>query len=611
MREPIPAAVEIHALGAGRVIGAGRCSLDVTQPKRLGLLFFLALTVPRGFHRRDMLLAMFWPEADRASAGQSLRQALHYLRSLLPPDLLVTRGSSEIGIDHDRVRCDAALYDAMLDDGREEEALPLYRGELLPGFHLPAAPDFDRWLEMERTRLRRRAVRAALVVAHRRADANDLAGAAELGRTAVEYAGGDELVLHEVVGLLDGAGGRLHALRLAEWSMERMRADLDVEPAAETVELTARLRDIDSLHTEGWPVTGSGRPSGEGPASVGRGGSRVSPYRSPSGRRGIEAHHAYLRGLHHDEQRTPASMRCAIEHYEQAVRLDPNFALAHLGLARAWGILPSYSAAPAIDAYPLAKHHASKALALDPSLAEGYAWLAHALLCHEWDWLGAEHLLRLAVEQDPAEPYPHLVRGMYLLPSQGRMDEAIAEIELARLLKPSSLPVNTYVGLVSFYAQRYARAVEEARLVLEMNPHFPLALSTLGMALEQMGEHSEAIAVLERAVEITGRGPLMRVQLARALAVSGERPRAKSILEEVVGTADETQLPQVFLAGACVALGETSAALEWLHRAYRERSPLLLHIGVTPALHPLHTERPFRELLLRMGLPGTREMRVS
>jgi DNA-binding SARP family transcriptional activator/Tfp pilus assembly protein PilF len=612
MQDLPAAAVEIRALGARLVIGPGRGPLDVTQPKRLALLFFLALAVPRGIQRRDTLLAMFWPEADRASAGQSLRQALHYLRALLPPDLLVTRGSSEIGLDHARVRCDAALFDALLDDGREEEALPLYRGELLPGFHLPTAPDFERWLEMERTGLRRRAVRAALVVAHRRADANDLAAAAEQARVAVRYADGDEVVLHEVVHLLDGAGGRLHALRLAEWGVKRMRTELEVEPAAETVELIARLRgDIVSLHTFGQPRrVHSVKESGGGSASIAPGNSRVSQPRPPMRPR-IEAYHAYVRGLHHDEQRTPASMRCAIQHYGQAVRLDPNFALAHLGLARAWGILPSYSAAPATDAYPLAKHHASKALALDPSLTEAYAWLAHALLCHEWDWLGAEHLLRQAVEQDAAAPYPHIVLAMYLLPSLARMDEAIAEIELARQLEPASLPVNTYVGLVSFYGRRYARAVEEARLVLEMSPRFALALSVLGQALEQMGEHSESVAVLERAVEVTGSGPLMRVQLARALAVAGEHARARSILVEVVGTASESQLPHVFLAGAYAALGECAAALEWLHRAYRERSPLLVHIGVTPTLDSLRAERRFRELLLRIGLPGALEKRVS
>jgi DNA-binding SARP family transcriptional activator/Tfp pilus assembly protein PilF len=613
MQDLPAAAVEIRALGARLVIGPGRGPLDVTQPKRLALLFFLALAVPRSLQRRDTLLAMFWPEADRATAGQSLRQALHYLRALLPPDLLVTRGSSEIGLDHKRVRCDAALFDAMLDDGREEEALPLYRGDLLPGFHVPTAPDFERWLEMERTRLRLRVVRAALVVAHRRADANDLAAAAEQARVAVQYADGDEVVLHEVVHLLDGAGGRSHALRLGEWGVERMRTELEVEPAAETVELITRLRgDVVSLHTPSWPMRArSVGGSGGGSAAVARGGSRVSPPRPRPMRPGIEAYHAYVRGLHHDEQRTPASLRCAIQHYEQAVRLDPKFALAHLGLARAWGILPSYSAAPATDAYPLAKHHASKALALDPSLTEAYAWLAHALLCHEWDWLGAEHLLRQAVEQDATAPYPHIVLAMYLLPSLGRMDEAIAEIELARQLEPASLPVNTYVGLVSFYGRRYARAVEEARLVLEMNPRFPLALSVLGMALEQMGEHSEAIAALERAVEVTGSGPLMRVQLGRALAVAGERARARSILGEVVGTASESQLPHVFLAGAYAALGECAAALEWLHRAYRERSPLLVHIGVTPTLDPLRTERRFRELLLRVGLPGALQKRVS
>jgi DNA-binding SARP family transcriptional activator/Tfp pilus assembly protein PilF len=606
MQESTTATVEIRALGASLVLDRARVPLDITQPKRLALLFYLALAVPRGLQRRDTLLAMFWPESDRSSAGQSLRQALHYLRSLLPPGVLVTRGSSEVGVDHARVSSDVALFDALLDAGRDEEAIRLYRGELLPGYHLRARADFERWLEMERNRLQRRAVRAALVVAQRRADEGDLQAAAEHARFAVQRAGSDEGVLHEAARLLDAAGGRLHALRLAEWAVERMRAEWEMHATPGTVALITDLRGVGVARAaSGSPTRVRGRVPPASSIVAMRGAHTTPPRVVLPARPRTEAYHAYLRGLHEDQQRTPASMHRAIQHYEQAVRLDPNLALAHLGLARAWGILPSYSAAPATDALPLAKHHASKALTLDPALAEAYAWLAHALLCHEWDWDGAERLLRQAVEQDATAPYPHIVLGMYLLPSIGRMDEALAEIELARQLEPTSLPVNTYVGLVSFNGRKYTRAVEEARLVLDMNPRFPLALSLLGMALEQLGEHQEAIGLLQRAVEVTGNSPLMRAQLARALAAAGERNQATSILDEVTGAGEAHQLPHVFLAGAYAALDDSAAALKWLYRGYEARDPLLVHIGVMPTLDALRTERRFRELLLRIGLSGT------
>ena len=112
--------------------------------KRVALLTYLAIATPRGFHRRDTLLALLWPELDREHARGALRQALHVIRRSMTAGALLTKGDDAIALDRDMVWCDAVAFEQLLDGGKEEEALALYRGELLEGFHLSGCLEFER-----------------------------------------------------------------------------------------------------------------------------------------------------------------------------------------------------------------------------------------------------------------------------------------------------------------------------------------------------------------------------------------------------------------------------------------------------------------------------------
>ena len=133
----------------------------LAQPKRIALLAYLAVATPRGFHRRDKLLPLFWPEADQDHARTSLRKAVHGLRQALGDGTVLSRGDEEIGLDFSALRCDVAAFDQALNAGAAEEALTLYRGDLLSALHLPNCPEFERWVESERDRLLRRATEGA------------------------------------------------------------------------------------------------------------------------------------------------------------------------------------------------------------------------------------------------------------------------------------------------------------------------------------------------------------------------------------------------------------------------------------------------------------------
>jgi DNA-binding SARP family transcriptional activator len=137
----------------------------LTQPRRLALLIRLAVTATNGFQRRDRLLAMFWPEHDIEHARAALNRSVYYLRQVLGQEVLLSRGSEEIGVSA-ALWSDVAAFESAAEAGRHQEALELYRGDLLEGFFIAAAPDFEQWLDAERHRLRLLACRIARELAH-------------------------------------------------------------------------------------------------------------------------------------------------------------------------------------------------------------------------------------------------------------------------------------------------------------------------------------------------------------------------------------------------------------------------------------------------------------
>jgi DNA-binding SARP family transcriptional activator len=149
----------------------------LSQPKRAALLAYLALATPRGYHRRDTLIALFWPEYDAEHARNALSQAVHFLRRSLGAEAVVNQNGDALGLQSGQVWCDVVAFEAALDAGRSAEAVDLYRGELLEGFHVSAAPEFERWLGAERARLADRYVRAVEALAVEREAVGDSAGA--------------------------------------------------------------------------------------------------------------------------------------------------------------------------------------------------------------------------------------------------------------------------------------------------------------------------------------------------------------------------------------------------------------------------------------------------
>jgi DNA-binding SARP family transcriptional activator/TolB-like protein/tetratricopeptide (TPR) repeat protein len=236
--------VEFKALGTISIRGADGVELDtlLAQPKRFALLAYLSLATPRGFHRRDTLLALFWPESDEAHARAALRKALHILRRAVGEELIVSRGDDEVAVDFDRMSCDVVAFDDHVSRGRVSEALALYRGDLLPGFFVNDVPGFEQWLERERSRLRGVASRAADRLTSQLESDGRLGDAVAAARTAASIAPTDERVFRRLLELLSRVGDRTGAITAYEDFVRRAAESADVEPSIETRNLVADIR---------------------------------------------------------------------------------------------------------------------------------------------------------------------------------------------------------------------------------------------------------------------------------------------------------------------------------------------------------------------------------
>ena len=214
----------------------------VGSQKLIALLAYLAVARPRGLHRRDTLVGLLWPELDQERARAALRHAVYRLRRSLGADAITSRGDEDIGIDPRVIRCDAATFDDLLDAGSTADAVALYAGDLLPGFFVSGASEFDRWLDGERQRLRARASASSWSHALDRAKAGVPEDAVRWARRATELAPDDEHLLRRVLALIAETGDRATALREYDNFAQRLHSEYQTKPSAETVALVERIR---------------------------------------------------------------------------------------------------------------------------------------------------------------------------------------------------------------------------------------------------------------------------------------------------------------------------------------------------------------------------------
>jgi TolB-like protein/DNA-binding winged helix-turn-helix (wHTH) protein/Tfp pilus assembly protein PilF len=313
-----------------------------------------------------------------------------------------------------------------------------------------------------------------------------------------------------------------------------------------------------------------------------------------------EAYEAYLRGRHHLDTRTRGGLQKALEHFETAIRIDPNYALAYTGLADTYSVLGDHKFLAPDESFPKARAAARKALELDENLAEAHAAMALILHAYDWDWVGAEREINRAIQLNPGYASAHHWRGLFLS-QMGRHTEALAEIGTARSLDPLSPLINLNFAATLARARQYDQAIQEFQKALELFPENPTAYLFLGVMFSTLGRHEEAIAQIRRSLALQPH-PVTNLALARAFALAGKRQEAKKIIEAVLEAHDKKYFPAPLLATVYAALGEKDQAFAWLEKGYAERDSDMEWLRVTPAFDPLRSDPRFAALLRKMNL---------
>ena len=313
-----------------------------------------------------------------------------------------------------------------------------------------------------------------------------------------------------------------------------------------------------------------------------------------------EAYHLLLKGRFHANKRSEESLRKAVQLFEEAIGIDPAYALAYSGLADCHQLLAVYSMVPPREGMPKAKAAALKALQIDDRLAEAHTSLAYTKLAYDFDWPGAQQSFQRALEINPNYATAHHWYAEYFT-IVGRFDGAMEQIKRAQELDPLSLPIQRDIAWHLYFARRYDEAIEQLRKTLELSPDYAPAYTVLGRAHEQKGDYDAAMAAFEKAISLRD-SPVLRTFLGHAYASSGRRPEAQAVLAQVEAASRERRVDPYYPAAVYTALGDSDRALAALEKAYEERFYLVAYMRVDPRLDPLRGDARFERLLTQLGL---------
>jgi eukaryotic-like serine/threonine-protein kinase len=316
-----------------------------------------------------------------------------------------------------------------------------------------------------------------------------------------------------------------------------------------------------------------------------------------------EAYKFYLKGRYFvTTKRTEEWIKRGIEHFQQAIDLDPNYALAYSGLADAYAFLASSTGGwSPREAYPKAKAAALKALEIDEALGEAHSNLGFFSLLYDWNLPEAEREFKRSIELSPNYPNAHDGYGFYLK-AVGQHEDAMRECLMIQQLDPLSPFGHVSLGWAYYFARQYDLAVQQCKKALELDKHSPFAYWSLGLVYLQQEKIDSAISALSKSVTFSDSGLAFEAHLGFAYAFAGKHTEAKEVLADLHENARYRYVSAYYFAIIHLGLGEINDAFKWLEEAYQERSGFMPFLKVDPIVDRLRTDSRFSDLLQRIGL---------
>jgi serine/threonine-protein kinase len=316
-----------------------------------------------------------------------------------------------------------------------------------------------------------------------------------------------------------------------------------------------------------------------------------------------EARHAWLAGQRFVAVRTGEALERAIVAFERSIHLDPDFAAAHAGLARAWGLMATVEPPrePPPQAWARARHAALRALVLDPGLAAAHASLAEIAFRCDWEWAAAEREFLRAIELEPysAESWASYAE---LLSVAGRHEEALAASRQALARESDSAPVRVSAGAVLLEAGRFDQALAELQAATRVEPSYAAAYTALGAVYEEKGMYAEAVGQWQNGLTLSGADAEEVADLGRVFASSGMTGVWHWRLARLEARSRRSYASPALIARAHAALGHRSQAMAWLARAVEERDERFLRVKEEPAFDDLRLDPAFAALRDRLML---------
>ena len=314
-----------------------------------------------------------------------------------------------------------------------------------------------------------------------------------------------------------------------------------------------------------------------------------------------KAYELYLKGLHFWRRRYERGLQKSLQYFQLAAEKDPGYALPHVGIADAYGILGVFGFMPPHPAYTRARAAANKALEIDPELAEVHASLGWIAMWYDRDWQVAENHFIKAIRMKPDYPEAHLWYGN-LLVCTGRADESIQEMRKGKELEPLEPAPPTHVGWALYYARRFEESIDELRKVVASDPEFSLPYVMLSANFAAKEMWGEAIEASQKFVELSAGSVFALSALGATYGAAGMKDEALRILERLDGLSTDRYVGPIFRALVWTGVGEKNRALEYLEKAYEERDSFMAWLKVWPSFDSLRSEPRFKELLKKMNL---------
>ncbi len=319
-----------------------------------------------------------------------------------------------------------------------------------------------------------------------------------------------------------------------------------------------------------------------------------------------EAYDLYLKGRYHLNKRLPDDLEKGIDYFEQALSIDPDYALAYTGLADSYIILGNYYLTPPYESFQKAKAAAEKALEINANLAEAHTSYAYAIVYTDWDWNNAEKEFNRAIELNPnlAQTYGWYSLYLTLL---GRFDESVEMRKKALDLDPFSVVINADIGLQLYFERKFDQAIEQCLKTLEINPVIGvLSYIQLGSSYLEKSKIQEALKSfttmsMMMTAKIPKGHPVPIAALGYAYAKSGRIDDAENMLELLVEKSEEEYVPPYWIAVVYAGLGDNNNAFKWLNKAYAEKDGSMVFLKVIPIFDSLRSDKRYSQLLSKMG----------